>query len=272
MNINYIIAVLICTFLGTGCTEKLNLNEFASQPIVEAFLYAGHEIDSIEVRLTTSYAEEDSVISGLSDLTIMLEEGANKYILDAIGNGFYRYPIKAVADQVYTLRFEYNEQTVEAETYVPPLHQAEIETNRIGMTRIDLSGGPGGFGQIDFPDPIAITWDNSNSEHYYVSMANIETESDPVISRNGEVIQRRRRMITEPQIIDNHIINPRADLSEFGTYQIIVYRVGPEYVSLFESTGTTSISLNDPPTNVENGLGIFAGISTDTLYLEVEPL
>jgi len=38
---------------------------------------------------------------------------------------------------------------------------------------------------------------------------------------------------------------------------------------LYETAGTSSISIASPPSNIENGLGIFTGVSSDTVYLEV---
>jgi len=56
---------------------------------------------------------------------------------------------------------------------------------------------------------------------------------------------------------------------QFGTYQIIVFRVNTEYAALFDSSVGSSLSLEEPPSNIVNGLGIFTGLSSDTLYLEV---
>ena len=72
--------------------------------------------------------------------------------------------------------------------------------------------------------------------------------------------------ILEPQIVDFFDIRTLAHLTQFGTYQIIVFRVNLEYTALF---GSSTLSLEEPPTNILNGLGIFTGVSSDTLYLEV---
>ena len=76
-------------------------------------------------------------------------------------------------------------------------------------------------------------------------------------------------LITAPQISDFYAIRTRRDLTQFGTYQIIVFRVNPEYAALYKSSGNSTLSLEEPPTNIENGFGIFTGASSDTLYLEV---
>ena len=75
--------------------------------------------------------------------------------------------------------------------------------------------------------------------------------------------------ISEPQIVDFFDIRTLAHLTQFGTYQIIFLRVNLEYTGLFGSSGSSTLSLEEPPTNIVNGLGIFTGVSSDTLYLEV---
>jgi len=42
-------------------------------------------------------------------------------------------------------------------------------------------------------------------------------------------------------------------------HQIIVYRVNPEYAALYQNSGNSTLSLEEPPTNIENGNGIFTG-------------
>ncbi|MEM7368673.1 MAG: hypothetical protein AAF587_08705 [Bacteroidota bacterium] len=79
----------------------------------------------------------------------------------------------------------------------------------------------------------------------------------------------RFRTISEPEITNLHTIDTRRGLQQFGTHRVIVFRVNAEYAALYESSGTSPVSLSQPPPNVENGLGIFSGISGDTLFFEV---
>ena len=78
--------------------------------------------------------------------------------------------------------------------------------------------------------------------------------------------------ISEPQISAFYAIRTQRELLQFGTYQIIFLRVNLEYTGLFGSSGSSTLSLEEPPTNIVNGLGIFTGVSSDTLYLEVTRL
>jgi len=73
-------------------------------------------------------------------------------------------------------------------------------------------------------------------------------------------------------IANFYAIRAQRDSLQFGTYQIIVFRVNPEYAALYESSSNSTLSLEEPPTNIVNGLGIFTGVSSDTLYLEVSEI
>jgi hypothetical protein len=56
----------------------------------------------------------------------------------------------------------------------------------------------------------------------------------------------------------------------YGYHDILLLHVQPEYAALYENNGSNSLNLAPPPTNIENGLGIFTGIASDTLRLLVK--
>jgi len=49
-----------------------------------------------------------------------------------------------------------------------------------------------------------------------------------------------------------------------------VFRVNQEYVDLFENIDQDSRNLNEPPTNIANGLGIFTAFNSDSIFFEVK--
>jgi hypothetical protein len=60
------------------------------------------------------------------------------------------------------------------------------------------------------------------------------------------------------------------DLQFFGTYRIILFTVNKEYAELYENVSSSSNNLTNPVSNIINGWGIFTGINSDTLFLEVK--
>jgi len=50
---------------------------------------------------------------------------------------------------------------------------------------------------------------------------------------------------------------------------LVLYHLNEEYAMLYATSGNSSTDLTSPSTNISNGFGIFTGMSTDTLFLQV---
>ena len=76
------------------------------------------------------------------------------------------------------------------------------------------------------------------------------------------------RFVTEPTTANYHDINLRS-LEVTGIHQAVVYRVNQEYADLYENREQDSRDLNEPPTNIQGGLGVFCAFRSDTVLFEV---
>ncbi len=273
-NISYI-AVLLAVLVLCACEETSISSIDAETPVVSSYLYAGQSLDSLRVTLSNSYAREDTQLVTLDELDITIKEGDNTFDLNSFGEGFYRQPELVIeAENSYVLEFEWKGATISASTFVPGKREARLSTSAIEMEKITNNGGfpGGGFTQID---PIEVSWDNPEGDYYYVLIENLETNPEYVndfLADLEEDLGQRFRRITEPSITDFHSINPRREITQYGTHRVIVFRVSPEYAALYQTSGTSSQSLTEPPSNIDNGLGIFTGVSSDTLYFEVKKI
>ncbi|RLD82470.1 MAG: hypothetical protein DRJ10_05030, partial [Bacteroidetes bacterium] len=81
-----------------------------------------------------------------------------------------------------------------------------------------------------------------------------------------------RKFSAEPIDGDAYDLNTRRQLVFFGNYRLILYKVNQEYVNLYENISQSTLNLTEPLTNIDNGLGIFTGINSDTLSLQVREL
>ena len=61
---------------------------------------------------------------------------------------------------------------------------------------------------------------------------------------------------------ENRYSIQRADLTYFGEHRAKVYKVNREYANLYAFGQQDSRHLNEPETNIKNGLGVFAGFSS----------
>ena len=131
------------------------------------------------------------------------------------------------------------------------------------------------FRNVEMPDPVELTWDNPDAKYYFLDIQNIETYPlsimpDPPDDRPAPPGGFAFQMITEPTNNNYSSIDLR-QLEYFGTHRIVFTSVNEEYVYLYNSLNQDTRELNEPFTNVENGLGIFTAFNSDTLYLEVVP-
>ncbi len=275
----YLILSLLSIFLFYSCEQQSIETIETKTAVVEGFLHANHYIDSLEITQTFSYNQLEDVLISLDDLEVTLSDFSNEYSLTSIGNGFYQNTDVIIEnDKSYRIAFVWEGEMVSAETYIPLKKEAQLSTETVDIEKIELAtmgGGPPPQGGTE-TDPIEITWDNSEGDYYYIVIENLEEDPEYVNANleaslaNGD--RPRFIFITEPQITDFYAIDARRELTQYGLHQIIVYRVNPEYAALYESSGNSTLSLEQPPTNVNNGLGIFTGVSSDTLYLEVNEI
>ena len=110
------------------------------------------------------------------------------------------------------------------------------------------------------------TWTNPDSLNHVLLFKN--TDSDPfniitVRSNNKPSFQ----INTEGAAIYNMT---QSSFNYYGHYQVILLRVNDEYINLLKSNSRgSSQNLTNPPTNVNNGLGIFTAMQADMLALRV---
>lgn len=267
--------VLLSILLLSSCEETSITSLNTETPVVSSYLYAGQPLDSLRVTLSNSYAREDTQLVTLDDLDITIWDGENKFELTSFGAGYYRQSdLMIETEKSYVLEFDWKGATISATTFVPGKKEAQLSTSLIEMEKITNTGGfpGGGFTQID---PIEVSWDNPEGDYFYVLIENLETNPEYVndfLAELEENLGQQFRRITEPSITDFHSINSRREITQYGTHRVIVFRVSPEYAALYQTSGTSSQSLSEPPSNIDNGLGIFTGVSSDTLYFEVKKI
>jgi len=64
---------------------------------------------------------------------------------------------------------------------------------------------------------------------------------------------------------------PFGSFSYYGTHRILLYHVNPDYALLYEDQETSSQNFSTPISGINNGFGIFTGMSSDELLLEIKP-
>lgn len=267
---NLIIPVIfmMASAIFSSC-EKVNVDAYTQQAVVESYLEDG-------VAPTVTITKESLYVSGdtnvvqtpINGLAVKIINAGKTYALVAKGSGVYTATgLLAKAGQSYDLSFDYNGKTVTATTTVPA-NPTGVKSDATSITILATFGASSAR-----PDPINITWENPTQEYYYVAV--VCTEVTPVElvrpSFFGKLPStRNNRRFTNSPVNGTTSAIQQQNFRYKGTHEIIVYKVNPEYVKLYESSGSNSLNISTPPTNIKNGLGIFTGAGRVSLPLLVK--
>jgi hypothetical protein len=66
---------------------------------------------------------------------------------------------------------------------------------------------------------------------------------------------------------DSYSINHRI-IIHYGRHQVKLYRINQEYADLYMSRQQDSRDLNEPLTNIQNGLGVFSAFNSEIVYFD----
>lgn len=259
--INKLLVVVYVIVALSACNE-LELQESDNNiPVVESYIEPGNYIQ-VNIKKQLVYVSEDTIPEKLDSLDVTIWTDDNTYLLTNIGEGNYEsssIPFFSGGD--YILNFEYNDQIVSGSTIIPSKPE-NFQTSSTKIIVPDFSGGPG---SIEIPEPATLSWSNNNQDYHMIVIENIE--SNPVlINDNNDRPSKAIRSAPTQGVIQE--VNPM-QFTYYGTHRIILFKLNPEYAALYEQLGTSSLDITAPPSNIENGLGIFTGINSDTLYIEV---
>ncbi len=234
-------------------------------PVVEAYLQPG---SPVKVKISRKSPTDDTgtlPVRDLDHLVVKVAYAGDWYTLIPVGEGVYADTLGMIAvepDSAYLLQFGWDDSQVTSSTLVPskPTGVSQSDTS-ISMYQWDPDDPPAG----QHPDPVTIDFTNENAEYYLATIECMETNPVPVFKDSTYVNDMFSSSPTTDDVIN---INPMS-IRYFGRNRIILYHINPEYSTFFMRQMSTSQNYQEPPTNITNGLGIFTGINSDTLYLRV---
>jgi len=277
-RIIYIILIFIPLMILQGCSE--NTDPVLSQDIivVQAYLYANEPVQDIRLTRTLPLDVEEGVQpEAINDADVRLIKNEQVYSLEHFSgdSGYYHYTgddLNVNAGELFRLEIEHDGTLVYAETMVPDApDEVQLSSNSaIIPDREEIFQGG-----IDMNDLIiTVSWINDDKSLYYVTVENIE-ENPVSIDNSDDGFMRKgglqRKMVFRPMRNNEFRISPM-QFEYYGKHLVKVYHVNQEYADLFDSQEQDSRSLNEPLTNIHNGLGVFSAFhsNTDSLILTVK--
>ncbi len=240
--------------------------EYTDTPIVEAYLIPGNYL-TVKISRQIPFASEVEVSSdNINSLPIQVEWNNQTHQLTPLGDGNYIDSSIIVTEGAkYNISFSFNSKSVKAYTYIPtqPLNFTQSATT-IEIEQMDTTSGPPSG---TMPDPITLTWDNTDGSYYLIVVENIESTLVP-IRDFGDETPPGNRFKKSPSNSSSEVINSM-EFQYYGMHRIILYHVLPDYAALYNQNSANSLTLTNPSTSITNGYGIFTGLNSDTLFINV---
>ena len=251
-----------------SCEKQSTAPAYNEDPVIEGYLYAGNTVSR---RIISQIAVSGATVGageGIDTLRVFIDADSSSHLLTNAGNGIYQdSTLIILPGNEYKLHFKYKSKIVAASTIVPSLPKDFTQSAaELSLTKIEATTTftPGSF-QIN--DPIDLNWENTDRSYYMIVVQN--TDNRPELIRDTTSARFRvANFRNEPAIIDQYQIRD-LQFQYFGNYTITLFHLNEDYAALYSSNSNSSQNLTNPTSNIINGLGIFTGISKDTLLFKV---
>lgn len=238
--------------------------------VVEAYLQVNQPVRNIRLTEIIPLGNATNAPLPINDAKVFIDYNNQQFQLTASAgdSGYYHYAgtdLPVEAGKTYELNIEYKGETISAVTTAPALpQQLAIATQTLSIAPILSVFDVGNR----YTEDTEITWNNPEEVYHYLLIESSETTPVPIDKRgilNGDGLFGG----TAP-IRGNKTNLTGAFLRYYGNHKVTLFRVNQEYVDLYNSSTQDSRNLNEPLTNIVNGLGIFTCVSADTTSFVVK--
>jgi hypothetical protein len=270
MNKLYILFISAILFLA-GCVDETPLETTSNLFVISAFLYEGEPAQNIQITSTLALGSTDSVAPPINDAIVYLIKNENRYLLEQNFEipGYYKYTGSDLfinAGDIFKIEVNYNNVIAYGETSIPDRPEnLLISDSVLAIPYISFQDIKSGLVNPD-DYSIMINWENNDSSYYYVVLENLESVPTPIFDNVS--LQRFTKSISSPSRRGDFVINPLT-VSYYGRYRAVIYKVNQEYADLYESRQQDSRNLQEPLTNIINGLGVFSAFASDTVWFNI---
>lgn len=283
-KIIYIITIMIA--VGFVSCEDESVYSLEENFVLQAYLYANEPVTQIKVNKTVALTEPDSVGEPINDATITLFKNDVAYsLVSSGGNGTYLYAgedLQVETGDDFYIEAQVGERSTNATTTVPePPQGTVLSKDVLELSEITINEQTG-FPDLSSRDEIRelltgaqldVFWDNPSNELHFVVVENAEENQESIFPdfNGGFAIPGSTgdfRQVNPPTRESSFKVS-LSELKYWGKYVVKVYRVNQEYADLYENLKQDSRDLNEPPSNINNGLGIFSAFNSELVYFEV---
>lgn len=272
---NWLVGVTIGMCCLVSCDQATPDLLESGDLVIEAFLMEGASQSTIQISEITSYYS-DSTEEGrdLDHFDVWVISNGDSTALDATGDGLYRtnsLPINS--GESYQLAIDTGEELISSTTTIPskPVDFAQSVKEFFFYRLSETSSFEERIANIQ-QEPLELSWENDGTQYVVVKVENIENYFDWVNPDQVPDDPELFLFTSTPEIKNIEILQAGRQFNQFGTYRIVLFHVTAEYAEVVSQDATSSFTLSEPTTNISNGKGLFSGMSSDTLYLEIREI
>ena len=254
--------------------------------VLQAYLYANEPVWDVSIRNAVPLTVTDSIGEPINDAIITLYKNDVAYTLvSSSDTGSYQYvgnDLTVEKDDVFSIEAIVGEKTASGTTSVPDSPEGvtmTVESIVLPEIKLDAVTGRPEFGVMQalrgLIDEVQldVVWDNPNELLHFVVIENDEDDQETLFPDFGGKFgssggRGSFQRISAPTRESSYEIN-FSEIQYWGKYIVKVYRVNQEYADLYENLEQDSRDLNEPPTNIKNGLGIFSAFNSQNFYFRV---
>jgi len=274
----WIISLLFISLLMIStCTTESPLAPDTELIVIRGYLYANEPVNDIQITHTLPLGSEATTAPPINDAQVYLIKNENRYALipSAGDSGYYHYEgtdLTVEADDEFKIEVVYNDQQVTATTVVPQAPEnVTISSTTLKFPDFDtmweLRQQGISMDSIRKSMTLTVSWDNDPEALYYVVVENIDANPVEVEQQQFGRGGGPRLFISAPMARGDYIVNAMM-MTHLGKHQVKVYHVNQEYADLYQSRNQDSRDLNEPLTNVVNGLGVFSAFNSRSVYFQ----
>lgn len=259
---------LLALLYFSSCQPTLTA-EFVDSPVVESYIYA-NRIPLVQIRRLIPLRNDITYSpDNLDSLEITLEDETDhsSVILKNIGNGYYTDAHTIKSEHQYLLSFTYNNMPVTAETTVPKA-PADMQLSS-GTLEVPVFGQrPASLTKIsELMNSVEVYWKNPDKDYFLVVTECIEP--NPTYIRDTTYSSNPSTSFRMDPTQDTVCRLTDRSFTYLGRHRVILFRLSPEYLLLLKTVSNNSQSLQEIRANIKNGFGIFSGMDSDTIQLNV---
>ncbi len=263
-----ILIVLIALFLfrcsDTGTNpEKVNV-------VVSGFLYANSP-SSENIKLTSmlSFDKDSSEIELIDDAEVVISSEGDSKKLISVSNGKYLFEedVLIKENKTYTLEIVYNKIKTSAQTTVPQKPTISSLSDSVVSYKEGILFSVMVQQYENLPG-IELNIDNESKYYHYLIVECIEPSKLPIWDSIPSEMGNDFVYFSDPTSTSSFTLTSR-NIWHWGQHRIIVVRVNQEYVDAYDSKVQDLNTLNEPVSNITNGLGLFTAFNCDTTFFTV---